>query len=344
MPSSYKSLLFYAPGDVRVEDVPFKPLSPGEVRVRVGAAATCGTDLKTFRRGHPVLIKETPSPLGHEMCGTISETAPGVTGFKPGDRVAIANSAPCGNCFYCRKAKPNLCESIVFLNGAFSQYLTVPAQIARANMVKIPDSLPFEKAVLAEPLACVVHACEHMHIEPGETVAIIGTGPMAFLFVQVVKSLGGKSVILGRDAVRLRLAESCGAFATVDVHAGDPVEKVRRLTEGYGADVAIEAVGQPATWEQAVALVRKGGRVCLYGGCERGTAMSLDTYRVHYEEITVSGVFHYTPAIFKRAVALLTEDLIDVAPLLTERRNLDDLPRVLAGQDPARPLKFLIEP
>lgn len=344
MPSSYKSLLFYAPGDVRVEDVPFAPLCPGEVRVRVAAATTCGTDMKTFRRGHPVLIKTVPSPLGHEMCGTVSETAEDVTAFKTGDRVAIANSAPCGTCFYCRKEKPNLCENIVFLNGAFAEYLTVPAQIVRANMVRIPDALTFENAVLAEPLACVTHACEHMVIRTGETVAIIGTGPMAFLFVQVVKSLGAHSIVLGRNAERLALIASCGADGIVDVTAGNPVENVKQLTEGHGADVAIEAVGLPETWRQAVDLVRKGGRVCLYGGCERGTKMELDTYRVHYEEITVSGIFHYTPAIFKRAVALLAEGRIDTAPFLTDRRELKDLPDILAGKDPAKPLKFLIEP
>jgi L-iditol 2-dehydrogenase len=344
MPSSYKSLLFYAPGDVRVEDVPFSPLTPGEVRVRVAAATTCGTDMKTFRRGHPVLIKTVPSPLGHEMCGTVVETAPDVAAFKTGDRVAIANSAPCGTCFYCRKDKPNLCEDIVFLNGAFAEYLTVPARIVRSNMVTIPDTLAFENAVLAEPLACVVHACEHMRISPGETVAIIGTGPMAFLFVQVIKSLDARSIVLGRNAKRLDQIASCGANEVVDVTAGDPVANVKRLTEGHGTDVVIEAVGLPETWRQAVDLARKGGRVCLYGGCERGTKMELDTYRVHYEEITVSGIFHYTPAIFKRAVELLAEGRIDTALFLTERRGLMDLPRILAGKDPAKPLKFLIEP
>ena len=341
---TYKSLLFYGPQDVRLEDLPFAPLQAGEVRVRIGAATTCGTDLKTYRRGHPLIIKSIPSPFGHEMAGTVSAVADDVADFNVGDRVVVANSAPCFNCFYCQKGKPNLCENLIFLNGAFAESIVVPAPIVRHNLHRIPPHLSFAAAALSEPLACVLHACEHMQIKNAETVAIIGTGPMAFLFVQVIKARGGKSIVIGRNPERLKLASTADATAVINSTTEDVAMRVRDLTHGYGADVAIEAVGQPATWQQAVSLVRKGGRVCLYGGCAKNTDFNLDTYRVHYDEITVSGIFHHTPTIFRSAVALLADGKINTQIFLTTERKLQDLPAILAGLDSAAPLKFVILP
>lgn len=341
---TYKSLLFYGPQDVRLEEVPFTPLQAGEVQVRIGAATTCGTDLKTYKRGHPLIIKSIPSPFGHEMAGTVSDIAAGVEGFRIGDRVVVANSAPCFHCFYCQKNKPNLCENLTFLNGAFAEYITVPAAIVQHNLHKIPPHLSFSAAALSEPLACVLYACEHMQIKNEETVVIIGTGPMAFLFVQVIQARGGKSIVIGRNAERLKMASVSGATAVINSTTEDVAVRVRDLTHGYGADVAIEAVGQPTTWQQAVGLVRKGGRVCLYGGCAKNTEFNLDTYRVHYDEITVSGIFHHTPTIFRSAVALLADGKINTQIFLTVERPLKDLPAILAGQDSPLPLKFVILP
>lgn len=340
---TYQALLYYAPGDVRLERVPFAALKAGEVRVRIGAATTCGTDRKTFRRGHPVLIKEVPAALGHEMAGTVVEVAADVAAFTPGDRVAIANSGPCGECFFCRKGESNLCEHLIFLNGAYAEFIVVPSAIVRANMHKIPAGMDFAVAALTEPLACVMHACERLRIATGETVAIIGTGPMAFLFAQVVRASGAVPILIGRNILRLKLARDNGT-AVLNSQDDDYAVQVRTLTEGYGADVAIEAVGQPETWRQAVTLVRKGGRVCLYGGCARGTEFALDTYRVHYEEISVFGVFHYTPAVFKKALSWLAEGRIATQLFLSEERTLADLPRLLTGEDPVDALKYVIRP
>lgn len=340
---TYKSLLFYAPKDVRLEDVPVPEVGVGEVLVRIKAATTCGTDKKTFERGHPVLIKSVPSPFGHEMAGVVEKTGKNVTTVAVGDRVVVANSAPCLDCFYCKKQKPNLCENLIFLNGAFAEYLLVPPAIVTRNLHKIPDALTFDEAALSEPLACVIHAAEQMGISHGETVAVIGTGPMAFLFIEVVRHLGGRTMIIGRNEERLSLARDFGA-TTVNSTTEDAVQAVKAKTGGHGADVAIEAVGQPATWQQAVSLVRKGGRVCLYGGAPRGTSFALDTYRVHYEEITVSGIFHHTPAVFKTAVEWLSLGKIRTKEFISEKRSLSDVAAILSGQDKASPLKFVIRP
>lgn len=339
-----QSALFYAPQDVRFENFPLPDLQPGEVLVRIGAALTCGTDKKTYQRGHPVIIKNIPSPFGHEMAGTVVEVGPSVTQFQKNDRVVIANSAPCLKCFFCQKNKANLCENLLFLNGAFSQYLIVPAQIVSLNLYHIKETTSFAKAALAEPLACVLHAADQIGIQKNDIIAIVGTGPMAFLFMQVIAECGAKAVMIGRQQHRLDLAKKYGIFAVIHSQQQNMAEEVKKLTAGYGVDVAIEAVGQPEIWQQTVGLVRKGGKVCLYGGSPRGTTFHLDTYRVHYDEISVSGVFHHTPAFFKQAVSWLENDKIKTDLFLNETRNLTDLIRIFSGEDTPTALKFIIEP
>lgn len=341
---AYLAARLHAPGDLRIEEVPFETLGAGEVRVQIGAATTCGTDRKTFARGHPVLIKAYPSRIGHEMAGTICEVGEHVDGFGVGDRVVIPNSAPCLNCFFCKKQNPNLCEKLVFLNGAYAQYIVVPEQIVKNNLHKIPDQLEFAKASLTEPLACVIHALEHMHFKSGETVAVVGTGPMALFFVQLIAKAKGTSIIIGRNAKRLEILKSCGANLTINSNLPDWVEQLKSVTGGHGVDLAVEAVGQPNLWAHTFNLVRPGGRVCLYGGCKQDTTFTLDTYRLHYQEITVSGVFHHTPDTIRAAIKMLTENQIVTNILLNDVHPLADLPQILASEDKNQPFKSVIVP
>lgn len=340
----YLAARLHAPGDLRIESVPFETLGAGEVRVQIGAATTCGTDRKTFARGHPVLIKSYPSRIGHEMAGTISEVGAHVREFKEGDRVVIPNSAPCLNCFFCKKQNPNLCENLIFLNGAYAQYIVVPEQIVKNNLHKISDHLEFAKAALTEPLACVIHALEHMHFKSGETVAIVGTGPMAFFFVQLIAKAKGTSLVVGRNPGRLELLKTAGANLTINSNLPDWADQLKAITGGHGVDLAVEAVGQPELWAQTFNLVRPGGRVCLYGGCKQDTTFTLDTYRLHYQEITVSGVFHHTPETIKKAIALLTNNQINTDILLHDVHPLEDLPQILASVDKNQPFKSVIVP
>ena len=343
MSATYLSAQFYGPGDLRLEALPLPDLWPGEVLVKIGAALTCGTDRKSFKRGHPVLFNKLPSPFGHEMAGSITTLGKDVANWKIGDRVVVANSAPCENCFFCQKNEPNLCENLVFLNGAFAEYLRVPAAIVSRNLHKIPDALSFADAALAEPLACVLHAVQRCQIKAGETVAIIGTGPMGFLFVDAIKALGARPILIGRNPQRLDLAKSWPT-ETIDSTAGDPVQTLKNLTQGHGADVTIEAVGQPETWTQALGMTRKGGRVCLYGGCAKGTEFNLDTYRVHYEELAVFGIFHHTPTIFARAVKLLSEGKIKTSAFTSTRHPLSQIVDLFLNPTANDPLKSVIEP
>jgi len=183
-----KAFLFYAPGDIRFEEIARPAAGAGEVVVEIKAALTCGTDLKTYKRGHPLLIKEIPSVFGHELAGVIAEIGPGVQGFAVGQRVVAANSAPCGRCFYCRRERTSLCEHLEFLNGAYAEFITIPARIVEKNLLPIPDGVTFRQAALTEPLACAVHGIERSKVKLGDTVCIIGQGPIGLMFTQLAGS------------------------------------------------------------------------------------------------------------------------------------------------------------
>jgi L-iditol 2-dehydrogenase len=313
---------FYAPLDVRIEEVETPRPGPGEVLVKVGAATTCGTDLKAYRRGHPVLLKTVPSLFGHEVAGTIAEIGPGVERFQPGMRVVVANSAPCNRCFFCLRGRQSLCEDLLLLNGAYAEYLLVPARIVEQNLWQLPPDLPFASAALTEPLACALHGIEASDIHPGDSVVIIGGGPLGLLLLAVAAMKGARVMLCGRGAERLALARELGAAEIIDAgqlpELADEVAAARALTDGgRGADVVIEAVGDPALWEAAARVVRRGGLVNFFGGCASGTSITLATQPLHYDEITLKGVFHHTPSYFSTALHLIAQRRIPVERLIS---------------------------
>ncbi|MDX1386576.1 MAG: alcohol dehydrogenase catalytic domain-containing protein, partial [bacterium] len=346
LPKTMRSLRWYAPEQIQLDTVPLPQVGPGEALVKIGAATTCGTDFKTFRRGHPRLIREIPAPFGHEMAGTVAAVGPGVKGFSPGDRVVVGNSAPCGQCFYCRKKSPALCEDLQFLNGAYSDFILVPARIVEVNLHPIPDSLSFATAALSEPLACVLNAFEKVGPRAGESVLLIGAGPMGVLFAQLAKLYGTSLIALARDPEKLKNLQKHGAREVISLTQDEkPLEQARLLlNEGRGADIVIEAVGLPETWEMAVDLARPGGRVCFYGGCAQGTSVSLDTYRLHYEELNLFGVFHHTPAFFKKAVELLSDEKIKPEGLVVGEIPLEDYGLLFRKGMKSNPLKYAVVP
>jgi L-iditol 2-dehydrogenase len=226
----------------------------------------------------------------------------------------------------CQKGKYNLCENMIWLWGAYAEYIKVPARMVFVNMQEIPSGVSYEEAAMTEPLACVLHGIGEARVKLGDTVAIIGAGPIGLLHLLTARRLGAKKTVL-IDIVdeRLDFARKLGADETINSRTEDAVEKVRKLTDGYGADVAIEAIGQPATWEQAIRLVRKGGTVLEFGGSPPGTEIKLDTEMVHYGELTVLGAFHATPLHFRQALDLIASRTIDVQPLVTKKMNLDEI-------------------
>lgn len=321
-----KAVIFHAPRRIRLEDAPLREPGRGELRVKMGAALTCGTDFKAYRRGHPVLLGPLPSPFGHELAGTVDAAGDGVAGFKKGDRVVVANSAPCDGCYFCARGQNQLCDRLKLHNGAYAEYDLVPANIVKHNVWKLPAALAFETAALSEPLACAVHGVEATGCSAGETVAVLGAGPMALLLVQALKAKGCRVLVAGRSPENLDKARQAGADETFSSLDGDIVTAVRRATEKRGADAVIEAVGLGLTWQQALAMARKGGRVCLYGGCAPGTEVPIDAHRVHYEQLTLLGVFHHTPKYFKQALDLLAAGKIETSLLVQGRIKLDEVP------------------
>lgn len=341
-----KSVQYYAPLDIRYEEVEVNDPSEDEVLIKIKAALTCGTDVKTYRRGHPVLIKSVPSGFGHEFSGIIEKVGKNIKDFKPGDRVVAANSAPCMKCFFCQKGEYNLCENIEFLNGAFAEYITVPARIVKHNLIKIPDDLPFELATFVEPLANVVHGIERTGIKAGQTVGVVGIGPIGLMFVKLAKLKGARVIAAGRNPLKLKLAkEFGGADEVIDLKACScPEEAFKSLTEeGKGLDVVIEAVGLPEIWERVFSLVRRGGTVHLFGGCKSGTKVQIDTKRLHYDEISVISVFHHTPKYVRLALKYIAEGKIDVSQLITHRMPLPELQKAIELHEKGEAIKVLIE-
>jgi L-iditol 2-dehydrogenase len=334
-----KAALFYKPGDVRYEEVPTPQVGPGELLVKIHTALTCGTDLKSMRRGHPVLLKTSPSPFGHEFAGTVTAIGEGITQFEPGDRVVAANSAPCYQCYSCQKGNHNLCENLDFLNGAYADYVKIPRQIARYNTYRLPDHLSFEAAAFTEPLSVCLRGVELSGVSPGDRVAVVGLGAIGQLLVKVAKWKGAHVTAMARSPYKLEVAKRFGeADATVQIADDWDPEALRQShsPEGRGFDVVIEAVGLPETWEKSIALVRRGGCVNLFAGCPSGTHIPLDTRRLHYDEITLLSLFHHTPVYVQKALELLASCALDPTPLISETLPMAEfanaLERVAAGQ------------
>ena len=330
MATTMKAAVLHGREDIRIESVPVPQAAPGELIVRVGAALTCGTDLKVFRRGYHARMIVPPALFGHEQAGTVVEAGAGVSGFSPGDRVVALNSAPCGQCYFCIRQQENLCDDLLFNNGAYAEFIRIPARIAACNTLHIPDNVPLEHAALTEPLACAVHGFEDSHPRPGDTVAVIGGGPLGLMILHVAALAGCKTIAIVKHDGQVEAARQLGATHVIQTTSSrKAVLETRALTPKHqGVDIAIEAVGVPDTWQQAVEMVRKGGTVNFFGGCAAGTHVSLDTNRIHYSDITLRATFHHTPAICRRALALIAGGRFQAGAFITGHAHLYELNRV----------------
>jgi L-iditol 2-dehydrogenase len=339
-----KAVVFHGPGHLSYEDVEMPTAGPGELLIKTRVALTCGTDVKTFRRGHHLV--QPPTLFGHEFAGDVAQVGQGVTRFVEGMRVVAANSAPCNGCFFCLRGKQNLCEDIIFNWGAFAEYVRVPARIVEINVHQIPAHLDYQQAALLEPLACVVLGNEAACVSAGDTVVIAGGGgPIGLMHLQLARHNGATSVVVVdlKDS-RLALARQLGATHVINPAQEDPVAVVKELTEGRGADVVIETAGSPEVWQMSVDLVRKGGTVVMFGGCPAGTEVSLDTGRLHYGELTVKGVFHHTPQTVAKALGLLSDGVIDSGALINRRVPLEDTQKALEMVMTGEAIKVAILP
>jgi len=322
--------VLYGKEDVKIEQVPIPKVADGEVLIRVGAALTCGTDLKVYRRGYHARMIKPPALFGHEMAGTIETVGRGVHGFAEGDRVVALNSAPCGSCFFCSHHQENLCEDLLFNNGAYAEYIRVPQRIVQKNMLLVPSNVSFEQAAMVEPLACVVRGFEDTKACKGDSVAVIGAGPIGLMMTQVASIAGCRVIAVVKYDEQGVIARRMGADEVVQItKVANPVEAVRHLTpHGRGVDVAVEAVGRPDAWQWAVEMVRKGGTVNFFGGCAAGTKVQLDTDRLHYSEITLKASFHHTPEAVRQAFLLICAGKVQSSDYVTGEAPLSRLRQV----------------
>ena len=324
-----KAAVLYGKEDVRVEDIQPASLKPGEVRIKIQAALTCGTDLKVFRRGYHAKMIVPPAVFGHELSGIVNEVHSPQSTVKVGDRVVVANSAPCGECFHCRNQQENICDDLLFLNGAYAESIIVPARIVEKNLLRLKPETAFKDAALVEPLACVVQGIEDVKLRPGQHLLVLGAGPIGLLFVALAKQAGCEVTVAGRRAARLDAARKLGADHVIDI--GDGNNLVDKVREGSTArfDVVIEAVGSPAVWEASIHLVRKGGTVNFFGGCPSGTTVTLDTTLIHYSDLTLLASFHHTPRTIRRALEFIEAGVIRAADFVNGECSLDELPQLL---------------
>jgi L-iditol 2-dehydrogenase len=323
--------VLYGSEDVKIERVDIPLLGEDDVLVRVEVALTCGTDLKVWKQGYHARMIRPPALFGHELSGIVEEKGSAVNGgVHKGMRVVPSNSAPCNRCFYCLKGQPNLCEDLMFNNGAYAEYIRIPGRIVRENMLEIPESVSFVDAAMVEPLACVLRGVHETGIRPGDTVVVIGCGPIGLKFIRILSGRHVRVIAVGKRPSQVRAAERLGAIAAFDIsEIDDPVRVVRQLTEGgRGSDAVIEAVGTATTWQWALQMVRKGGTVNLFGGCPQGTDVKVDPSALHYSEITIKSTFHHTPEFIREALDTIVRGEIRARDFITGEAPLSDLPDV----------------
>jgi L-iditol 2-dehydrogenase len=329
MLETMNAAVLYGKEDVRVERVDVPPIGAGDLLVRVGAALTCGTDVKVFCRGYHARMIIPPSLFGHEVAGEVVAVGRGVTEFKPGDRVVASNSAPCGQCFHCEHGQSNLCDDLLFNNGAYAEYIRIPARIVERNAYHVPPHVSYSDAALMEPLACVVQGWNDTGARKGDTVTIIGLGPIGMMFVKLARQRGAHVIAVGRRKAQVDRALQMGASHGIfEEETDEAVEHVRALT-GDGTDIAIEAVGKPELWSAAVRMLRRGGKANFFGGCPAGTDVTLSTELLHYSGLTCLASFHHTPETNREALNVISAGHVTACDFVGGEEPLSAVPDVL---------------
>jgi L-iditol 2-dehydrogenase len=339
----------HAPGDLRLEDAPVPDAGPGELTIRVRSCATCGTDAKIFHHGHHHI--SLPRVLGHEIAGEVAEVGAGVEGWSPGDRVQVIAAIPDGVCEYCRRRLETVCENLESMgyqyDGGFAEFMRVPGKVLdRDGVNRIPDHVPFDAASLTEPLACVLNGQEIAGVREGDVVVILGAGPIGCLHIRLARARGAQTVILADiNKGRLDLAARAQPDALIDSAMEDPVDAVRKLTDGHGADVVITATGAGQAQQQALEMAARRGRISLFGGLPRDNPIiRFDSNLVHYQELFVLGAYGSAPRHNREALALISSGAVPVEDLITHRLPLDGVHQAIDIVTKGEGLKVVIEP
>lgn len=354
MSEKMMAAMYYGPKDVRIEQVPIPEIEDDGILIKIGAATTCGTDVKMYVRGYPELPM-LPMPYGHECAGIVAKAGPKVTDLKVGDRVVSGICAPCGKCYYCKKNKPIFCTDRTYLvpggamaGGAYAEYIAIPGIIARNNVHIIPEHLSFGEAAMVEPLACAMYGIDELpEIRVGDSVAIVGDGAIALYFLRLAKLRGAYVVLCGSHQDRMEKALKFGADEVIDRHqVDDQIKAVYDALGGFGPDVVIETTGLPEVWELCVNMARRAGTVMLFGGCKGGTKVTLDTRKVHYDSLTIKSpsVYLQTPDLLQRCLSLLASGEIQGKEFISGTLPLQDTVKAVEKHMNREGLKFEVIP
>jgi L-iditol 2-dehydrogenase len=344
-----KAAVFHGPADVRIGEVPRPAIGEREVLIKVAACAVCGSDVRTFRHGARNITK--PVILGHEISGTVAEVGAALSGFAVGQRVAVAPAIPCGECRYCHAGAETMCERLRSIgyefDGGLAEFLAVPESAVRAGCVnRVPDQVSFDEAAIAEPLACVINAQELSNVGSGDTVVVMGAGPVGCLHVGLAKVRGAaKTILVDIRAERLALAAQFGADALIDGSREDVRARVLDETDGHGASVVIVAAPSNKAQEQSVTLAARRGRINFFGGLPKtNPIISLDANIVHYRELSISGAYGSRPAHNRAALDLIASGQLRTQPLIGLELPLDRVVDGLHAVEEGRVLKVIVRP
>ncbi len=345
-----KAVVYYAPGDIRVEDLPRPVCAADELLVQVDACAVCGTDLKTFKHGNPRI--KPPLTMGHEFTGLVQEIGADVSGqFAIGDRVVMATSISCGSCYYCKRGWPNLCQALAPMGfsypGGMAETTVIPARALRnGHVIKTPRDLLAQHAALAEPVSCAVNSLGQCDLETGDMVLVLGAGPLGLMNACVARALGAGKIILS-EVSRARLDQAAGFGFDVLVNSAesDLAARVMAETDGRGADVVIVAAPAAGPQEQALHLVRKRGTVVLFASLPKDNSMlNIDSRAIHYGELRVVGTSDSAPWHVEKAIELLASDLVPADKLATHILPLDQIHEAYKLMETGEALRVVLQP
>jgi len=344
-----KAVVYYAPRDVRVEEVDAPSCGEGEIRLKVDACAVCGSDLKAYLAGNPRI--KPPMVMGHEFTGVVETTGGNGDGIAKGERVVMATSVSCGTCLYCRKGWRNLCAEVAPMGfsypGGMAGYVTIPKRaVENGHVVRVPAGVQPEHAALAEPISCAVNACGNCDIQQGDTVVVVGAGPMGIINACVARAFGAKRIILAEvNDARLQQAKHFGIDTLVNPMRQDLAKVVREETDGLGADVVIVAAPAAQPQEAALELTRKRGTVCLFASLSQGKHMlQLNSRLIHYNELRVIGASDSTAAHVQKAVEFICEGAVPVDKLATHILGLDGILEAFELMQRGEALRVVLKP
>lgn len=344
-----KAALFYAPGDIRIDEIDVPPISEGELLIRVRACAVCGTDIRVFE-GKKTKGIHPPAVIGHEIAGEIQEKGRAVRGYEIGDRIAIIPVIPCRICYYCLNGMENICANRTAFGyeygGGFQEFMRVPEMAVRAgNVVNIGPSLSFEEASLIEPLSCCLNGNRRSGIRPGDVVMIIGAGPIGLLHILLARMSGARRILVSElTQERRALALKMGADLAFDPSTHNLTDLALHETEGRGIDAAIMAIGIPTLVNDLLKATRKGGSVNLFAGFSGEGEAQIGANLLHYNEINLTGTASASRSHFHSALSLVLAKRIDLSPLVSHRFPLSQIDQAIQATKKGEGIKVIVIP